>query len=177
MMVGHFIKRELESMFVHKFSSDTMPVTRLPINCAHYWLLNGLFISYFLFHPLYMDPKHPKFVLWGMVALFIISELMNGATHIHLANLRPPGTKTRGIPKGWGFDLVSCANYFWEILSWVSFSVLSHTIPSWVFTLFSTYVLKGWAKARHVRYLKDFDGKEGRPKYPSSRKALIPFLY
>ena len=31
--------------------------------------------------------------------------------------------------------------------------------------------------ARHKKYKKEFDGKEGRPLYPENRKALIPFIF
>lgn len=33
----HFIKREFETLFIHRFSNATMPIHRLPINCFHYW--------------------------------------------------------------------------------------------------------------------------------------------
>jgi len=41
----------------------------------------------------------------------------------------------------------------------------------------SIYVLTDWASIRHKRYLKEFDGKEGREKYPRNRAALIPFIF
>lgn len=42
-------------------------------------------------------------------------------THLNLRSLRPAGTRTRAIPKGYGFNLVSCPNYFFEMVSWVAF--------------------------------------------------------
>ncbi|ETW15332.1 hypothetical protein PFFVO_05626 [Plasmodium falciparum Vietnam Oak-Knoll (FVO)] len=36
-LLFHFIKREFESLFIHRFSNATMPIIRVPINCGHYW--------------------------------------------------------------------------------------------------------------------------------------------
>jgi very-long-chain enoyl-CoA reductase len=176
MLVGHFIKRELESIFVHRFSSATMPITRLPINCGHYWLLNGLLIGWFFFHPLYTEPDFSPVVKLGLVGAFTVFEVLNGITHLILRDLRKPGSKERGIPKGFGFDQVSCANYFWEICAWTSFAVLSNTATSYVFLAASVATLIKWARERHYRYKAEFDGKDGRPLYPKERKALIPFI-
>lgn len=49
-------------------------------------------------------------------------------THITLRNLRPPGTRVRAIPYGYGFDLVSCPNYFFEFLAW---SAVCFLTTSW----------------------------------------------
>lgn len=53
------------------------------------------------------------------------SELSNLVTHLNLASLRPAGTKTRQIPRGYGFDSVSCANYWFESLAWFAFTGLT----------------------------------------------------
>lgn len=42
-----------------------------------------------------------------------------------LRNLRPPGTRVRAIPYGYGFDLVSCPNYFFEFIAWTAVCFLS----------------------------------------------------
>ena len=172
----HFIKRELETVFVHRFSNATMPVTRLPINCGHYWGLNGLLIGYFLFHPLYQEPQRYEGMNWILAGVFLVAEGLNLQTHLILRDLRPQGTKKRGVPQGAGFGLVSCANYSWELVAWGAFAVLSQCFTSYLFLLVSFVTLVDWAKTRHRRYLKEFDGKEGRPLYPPGRKALIPFL-
>jgi len=45
-----------------------------------------------------------------------------------------------------------------------------------LFLIFGTGQMLVWAIKKHQRYIKvEFDGKEGRPKYPR-RKAMIPFL-
>jgi very-long-chain enoyl-CoA reductase len=43
--VIHYSKRELETLFVHRFSNATMPLTNLPKNCFHYWILGGLVVG------------------------------------------------------------------------------------------------------------------------------------
>ena len=177
MAVGHFLKRELESLFLHRFSNATMPLANLFVNCGYYWVLHGLFIGYFLFHPQYTEPSFAPSVKYGLIAAFLGSEFMNFLCHKVLRDLRPPGTRKRGIPHGFGFELVSCANYFWEVIAWVCFAVFTKTVPSYVFLLGTVYILSKWSMARHKRYIKEFDGKEGKPLYPKSRKALIPFIY
>mmetsp|Transcript_32330 Transcript_32330/g.32055 ORF Transcript_32330/g.32055 Transcript_32330/m.32055 type:complete len:302 (-) Transcript_32330:42-947(-) len=177
LIMGHFLKRELESLLVHRFSNATMPLKNLFVNCTYYWILNGAFIGYFLFHPKYTDPNFSTAILGALLAVFLGSEFMNFLCHMVLRNLRPPGTKTRGIPKGCGFGLVSCANYFWEVISWASFAVLSSCLPAYVFLLATIYILSNWASLRHRKYIKEFDGKEGKLLYPRSRKALFPFIF
>lgn len=176
MIIGHFLKRELESLFVHRFSNATMPLKNLFVNCAYYWLLNGAFIGYFLFHPKYTDPKWSPLTLAALISTFIGAEGLNFICHMILRNLRPAGTKSRGIPRGYGFNIVSCANYFWEVIAWASFAGLSKCVPAYIFLAATVYILSQWSLARHRRYIKEFDGKEGKPLYPRNRKALIPFL-
>ena len=45
--VGHFLKREYETFFIHKFSRVTMPLSNLFKNCTYYWLF-----AVFVGHPL-----------------------------------------------------------------------------------------------------------------------------
>jgi very-long-chain enoyl-CoA reductase len=86
----------------------------------------GFFNAYFLVHPDYTAPTWlSETSLYILTGLFVLFEFLNLMTHITLKNLRKPGSTERGIPKGWGFDLVSCANYLWEGLCWTVFAVLT----------------------------------------------------
>lgn len=81
-----------------------------------------------------------------MAAAFTLFEFLNLNTHIVLKNLRKPGSQERGIPRGWGFDLVSCANYFWESMCWLTFALLSQVTGCKialyiVYTYFSLFLL------------------------------------
>jgi very-long-chain enoyl-CoA reductase len=132
------MKRELETLFVHRFSNDTMPFFNVFKNSAHYWLLLGVGAMYFLLHPLYTSPAWASDEIHkGLFAAFCFFEFMNFQCHMVLRNLRKPGSSERGIPKGWGFDLVSCANYFWESLCWLTFSVSTQCFGAYFFTLVS----------------------------------------
>ena len=69
-------------------------------------------------------------------SLFVqFNELGNFSIHIALSNLRPEGSKVRKIPFPTSnpftylFNLVSCPNYTYEIGSWLSFVVMTQTVP------------------------------------------------
>ena len=69
-----------------------------------------------MYNPDYKTPEMSTEVLYGMIGLWIFSELSNLKTHLILRDLRPQGSTVRKVPKGYGFDLVACPNYFFEIL-------------------------------------------------------------
>ena len=171
MALGHYTKRELETLFVHKFSNDTMPLMNIFKNSFHYWILFGLFTMYFYLHPSYTPPAWANdTVFTGAAVLFAIFEFLNLMAHITLSNLRKPGTTQRGIPYGWGFGLVSCANYFWEACAWTVFTVQSQVLGAYVFLAFSAWQMAIWAVKKHKRYRSEF------PNYPRGRKAMFPFI-
>lgn len=172
MLLFHFVKRGIESLFIHRFSKTTMPFGNLFKNCFHYWFLCAIGIGYYLFHPNYrtiiLFSAYEKNVL---ILLFFVFQFLSLMTHLTLRNLRPKGTTVRGIPMSWGFQYVSCANYFWELMVWIVVSLYVNTLSSYLFTFAVGLILCQWAQKKHKRYLRDF------PDYDKSRKAIIPFLY
>ena len=47
--MGHYAKRELESMFVHIFSRPTLPFKGSIKNYVHYWILFGVMVGVEIF--------------------------------------------------------------------------------------------------------------------------------
>lgn len=58
--------------------------------------------------------------LWGWGLLWAFAEASNFINHLNLRNIRTPPGEPRKYPTGYGFNLVTCSNYFFEILSWVA---------------------------------------------------------
>jgi very-long-chain enoyl-CoA reductase len=166
----HFAKREFETFFVHKFSRPTMPLKNLFINCSYYWLF-AAFIGHPLCSPKFKSPDE-TYVYAGL-AIFIVSEIGNLICHLMLSNMRPAeGSKKRDIPRGFLFDLVSCPNYTFEVMSWIGFSIMTMLHFSWLFTFIGFIQMADWAMKKHKGYLKDYD------EYKKlRRKAIIPFVY
>mmetsp|Transcript_53343 Transcript_53343/g.73095 ORF Transcript_53343/g.73095 Transcript_53343/m.73095 type:complete len:125 (+) Transcript_53343:425-799(+) len=124
MVIFHYLKREYETLFVHRFSNDTMPMFNLFKNSFHYWFLCGIVNMYFFMSPNYTPPEWANKALFScFAAAFLIFEFLNLKTHQVLRDLRKPDSTERGIPYGWGFNQVSCANYFWESMCWLTFAV------------------------------------------------------
>ena len=65
---------------------------------------------------------------------------------------------------------MSCANYFWESLCWLTVSVSTQVWGAYLFWFVSTAQMFDWAVKKHKRYRKDFGDK-----YPK-RKVMFPFL-
>jgi len=171
----HYAKRLLETVFVHRFSHATMPIMNIFRNSIYYWGFAS-FVAYFVNHPLYTPPAYGDMQVYGGLASFIIAELGNFSIHIAFRNLRPAGSKVRKIPYAgsnpftWLFSLVSCPNYSYESLAWISFTVMTQCLPAGLFCLAGSWQMLQWAQGKHRNYKREFSN------YPKLRKSMIPFI-
>jgi very-long-chain enoyl-CoA reductase len=156
-----------------------MPLTNLFKNCSYYWGF-AAFVSYFVNHPNYTSPPADRAVV--LFGLAMLCQLCNARAHLLLANLRPPGKATGyAIPRGFPFDLgflggLTCANYTFEIYGWVLFALATKTVAGFLFIAAGAAQMAIWAKAKHARLRKTFDGQEGRERYPKRYIMLPPFF-
>uniref|UniRef100_A0A671EJB3 Very-long-chain enoyl-CoA reductase n=2 Tax=Rhinolophus ferrumequinum TaxID=59479 RepID=A0A671EJB3_RHIFE len=171
----HYIKRLLETLFVHRFSHGTMPLRNIFKNCTYYWGF-AAWMAYYINHPLYTPPTYGAQQVKLALAIFVICQLGNFSIHMALRDLRPAGSKTRKIPYPtknpftWLFLLVSCPNYTYELGSWISFALMTQCLPVALFSLVGFTQMTIWAKGKHRSYLKEFRD------YPPLRMPIIPFL-
>lgn len=183
----HFLKREYETAFIHKFSLATMPLFNIFKNSSHYWLLSGVLLAYFNYAPAsYFTPESPlwkQFLfsrqqvfplgdtgLYALSFLWLYSELSNFWTHITLSKLRPANSTVRKIPYGYGFNQVSCPNYFFESLAWTAVALICQNWSGTLFVTIATIQMYIWAVKKHKRYKREF------PDYPKNRKVYVPYL-
>ncbi|KAG7446744.1 uncharacterized protein BT62DRAFT_980410 [Guyanagaster necrorhizus] len=175
----HYAKRELETLFVHRFSHGTMPARNIFKNSFHYHVLGGLLMALDAYRGKYSADSafikgsvmEDERFLWACTGLWTFFELSNLSTHLTLRSLRPAGTKKRGIPKGYGFGLVSCPNYMFEVLGWIVVCVMSRSWATCFFTVAGAGQMAIWALAKHRNYKKEFE-----KEYPRGRKAMFPFI-
>ncbi|KAF2768155.1 hypothetical protein EJ03DRAFT_133714 [Teratosphaeria nubilosa] len=169
----HFLKRECETLFVHRFSNATMPVRNIFKNSAHYWLLSGLLIAYFTYSPTSITAGAAKPLLtYTGLALFTVGELANLNTHIVLRGLRSPGGTERGVPKGVGFNWVTCPNYLFETMAWVGILLINLSWTTAVFAVIAVGQMALWAKKKENRYRKELGGQ-----YKKKRFSMIPGIW
>lgn len=175
LLVVHFLKREFETIFIHRFSNATMPARNIFKNSAHYWAMAGFNIAYWVFRPdaaAANENQNPAFLYSGL-AVFAFGEMANLNSHLVLRNLRRPGTTERGIPSGFGFNLVTCPNYLFEVISWLGIWLVSTL--SWsvlIFTIVGGMQMMQWAAKKERRYRKEFGDK-----YKRKRHAMIPGVF
>jgi very-long-chain enoyl-CoA reductase len=169
----HFLKREAETLFIHRFSLATMPARNIFKNSGHYWLLGGLNIAYFVYSPTSPTAQSlSALVTYLGLTLYALGELANLSTHLTLRGLRSAGGTERGIPNGLGFAWVTCPNYMFEILAWVGMWVLSGFNWSVLFFIVVAGAqMVSWAGKKERRYRQEFGDK-----YKKKRFAMIPGL-
>lgn len=168
----HFAKREVETLFVHKFSANTMPVFNIFKNSFFYWAVSGLLCAYSIYSPssLAATADKPVIDLVG-TAIYLFGEIGNASIHLYLASLRSSGGTERKIPVGYGFDLVTCPNYMFEVLSWVGVIVASRDWTVAAFIIMGAYQMYAWAKGKERAYRKEFGDK-----YKKKRYVMLPGL-
>ncbi|XP_072776222.1 very-long-chain enoyl-CoA reductase isoform X5 [Taeniopygia guttata] len=193
----HYVKRLLETLFVHRFSHGTMPLRNIFKNCTYYWGF-AAWMAYYINHPLYTPPAYGDDQVKLALAVFLFCQLGNFSIHVALRNLRPAGSKARKIPYPtrnpftWLFLLVSCPNYTYEVGSWIGFTIMTQCLPVALFSLcpplspdvpcplsrpaVALFSLVGfvqmaiWAQGKHRSYLREFRD------YPPLRSPIVPFL-
>jgi very-long-chain enoyl-CoA reductase len=170
----HFARRAGESAFIHRYSKPQVPLGDVITEYLYYWGF-AVWNALSLLSESYRGPA----LGWVVVgaAVFVLAELGNAKAHRMLRDMRPAGTATRVIPRGFLFERVSSPHYLFEILTWVGFALATQTWASLAFLLLGSGILASWARARHLAYRKDFDGREGRASYPVERRALIPGVF
>lgn len=179
-IIFHFGKRLLETHYVHIFSTPSVPFFVLMRNCIHYWLIIGILLPLEVFF--LRSPDLPCCsTLW--LLLFIGFELGNLYCHIQLRRLRevrnPNGTveitMARKVPSGLFFDQVMSPNYTFEILAWLTFTILFKTFVGLIFTILSAAVMTSWAiekKNKLINASLDTSEKDRLKK----RFATIPYV-
>lgn len=170
----HFLKRELETLFLHRFSANTMPIRNIFKNSFHYWILAGLNISAWAYGPNSPTAKEPNVVLlYGGLVAYAIGELGNLNAHLVLRGLRSSGGRERGIPSGLGFSLVTCPNYMFEVIAWVGVCLVSQFSTSvLLFVIVSTGQMMLWAKKKERNYRNEFGEKYKRKRY-----SMLPGIW
>ncbi|KAJ7186738.1 3-oxo-5-alpha-steroid 4-dehydrogenase-domain-containing protein [Mycena filopes] len=177
MVMLHFLKRELETVFVHRFSHATMPFRNIFKNSGHYWVFSGLFLAYDMYRPGFSAPSVAGTWRDGPLlkvgwAIWAFAQLSNLHTHLTVRALRPAGTTTRAIPMGYGFSWpfsVAFPNYFFELISWGTVCAMSGSMAAAFFWVVSAGQMVIWAQKKHAASKREFGDK-----YPRGRKAIFP---
>jgi steroid 5-alpha reductase family enzyme len=107
------------------------------------------------------------------LALFGYGARLNWHTDRYLSRLRQR-SKGYQIPVGGWFDWISAPHYFGEILQWTGFWIAcgNRNKAAASFAIYTASNLIPRGVAHHVWYRQHFGDK-----YPSNRRAVIPFLW
>lgn len=115
----------------------------------------------------------------------VVFTLASGAqflAHKQLADLRQTdsrrlakaGAHSYGLPRGGLFENISCPHYLAEIILYAAVAGVMgfHSLSSWVVLIFVTLNLSFSAARTQAWYRAQF-----RDKFPSHRRALVPFVW
>lgn len=201
LLVLHFGKRVLESLFLHKYSG-TMDADFLGPITTVYALTAALYAHQQRQIASYVHPLSDRVFKFG-VALAIFGQLGNFWHHHYLASLRKKdvstskddyylarskkddegtekddeGTKKDDqckkyvIPSGGLFRFVTMPHYFFEIAAWLGLACVTQQFNAFLSVGNMISYLAGRSVATTRWYKSKF------PDYPAERKHLIPFLF
>ncbi|CAF1555701.1 unnamed protein product, partial [Didymodactylos carnosus] len=165
----HFLKRLIESIFVHKFRQQNTPIFEAIGEFIYYYLF-AFWITYSIHKQSLVFTTSPYLLAFFCTCLFIVCMLINGYCHLklrfnyNLANDR--------YLSGLFFDQVTTPHYTAEIVMWLAYFGINLTLASFLFAVATFITVTCFANQRHQQYKKRF-----KNKYPKNRKCIIPFLF
>ncbi|KAK3986648.1 very-long-chain enoyl-CoA reductase [Cladorrhinum sp. PSN332] len=168
----HFLKREWETLFVHKFSANTMPAANIFRNSAFYWIMAGLLCSLDVYAPGNLSARDELVPLDYLgLAIFAFGEICNWIVHQHLASLRKPGGTEKGIPNCIGSNLVTSPNYMFEVTAWLGVILISRSWAVVAFICTGIIYMRSWSRGKEKALRKEFGDR-----YKKKRYTMLPGL-
>ncbi|MEZ4445418.1 MAG: DUF1295 domain-containing protein [Polyangiaceae bacterium] len=110
----------------------------------------------------------PRFVVGAL--LFLGGRQVNVWADAQLLALKREG-KGYQIPRAGLYRLISCPNYFGEIVEWCGWAVMTWSLAGLSFAVFTFANLAPRAISHHRWYRETFED------YPLERKAVLPWLW
>jgi very-long-chain enoyl-CoA reductase len=168
----HFLKRELETMFVHKFSSNSMPAWNILRNSFFYWAMSGLLCAFDIYGPgSFADRDELVPLDYLGLGLFFFGEICNFTVHLHLSSLRSRGGTERGIPNCIGSSLVTSPNYMFEVIAWLGVILISRSWAVVAFISVGISYMRSWSRGKEKALRQEFGDK-----YKKKRYTMLPGL-
>jgi 3-oxo-5-alpha-steroid 4-dehydrogenase 1 len=167
----HYIHRAFVYPFLIQHGEKPMALSVVGMAVAFNLVnayINGRYLNFFSGTYTILWLNDPRFILG--ILLFIGGFTINVRSDAVLRNLRKNATEEYGIPKGGMFELVSCANYFGEVVEWFGWAALTWSVAGLSFAVWTAANLLPRAYAHHRWYRETF------AHYPERRKAILPFV-
>ena len=164
--ITHYFNRTIIYPLKIKTKGKKIPIA-IVASAFFFNVINGILNGYFI-ATIPFESISFICILIGFI-IFIIGLFINIFSDNILIKLR---TNQKGyvIPKGGLFNYVSCPNFFGEIIEWLGFAIMTLNLGSISFLIWTICNLIPRSKAHHNWYKENFE------KYPSKRKAVIPYL-
>ena len=163
----HYLNRSLIFPFRIKSNGKKMPLiimlSAIGFNIMNTWVVGSYLGSTVATYSAEWL-SDPRFIVG--IALFVFGFSMNQVSDTILINLRKPGETGYKLPMHWLFRRISCPNLLGEIIEWTGFAIMTWSLPTLSFAIWTFANLAPRAFAHHKWY------KEKFPNYPKERKAL-----
>jgi hypothetical protein len=167
----HYFNRAFIYPFRIKTRGKRMPLI-IALMAVIFNTMNSFINGYYLtrLQKVYGDAwlTDPRFITG--VALFLTGMIINMRADTQLIRLRKSTVNGYKIPYGGLFDLISCPNFFGEIIEWLGFALLCWSLPALSFFIWTFCNLVPRALNHHRWYKNHF------ADYPATRKAVFPYL-
>jgi len=168
LFTAHYFHRTFIFPFKLKGKNKKMPLGVMLLAIV-FNMFNGYFIGYYLGNLAQYDTAWffgLPFI--GGAILFGIGVFINWRADSILISLRTGGFSGYKIPFGFLFKWVSCPNHLGEMIEWLGFALMSFSLPTLAFAVWTIANLIPRSLAHHKWYLANFSD------YPKNRKAVIP---
>ena len=175
----HYIHRTFIFPFViHSSKNNPLEITLMAFTFCFF---NALMINRSIFCLIidYIEENFWLHYFYGL-ATFGLGMYINIHSDYSMIKQRNANKDTNNkyiIPRGFMYELISCPNYFGELVEWLGFFVLSNSFSGLVFFVSTFANLFPRAIQYHQWYKNKFKDEFHSDKILTQRKAIVPFSF